>query len=95
MPAKLDHPPVVKSTQQIAKKSRPFPFDAVWSEAAYLYARGTPLPNPTKRRLDQGTSVPHCHAFFMIRIFHYYFFLLEPLGYLIFKVVAEQGKMFY
>ena len=39
-------PPVVKSSQQIAKKSRPFPFDAVWSEAAYPvvqnYMQGAP-----------------------------------------------------
>ena len=27
-------PPVVKSSPQIAKRPRPFPFDSVWSEAA-------------------------------------------------------------
>ena len=39
-------PPVVKSSQSIAKRSRPFPFDSVWSEAAYPvvqnYIQGAP-----------------------------------------------------
>ena len=61
-------PAVVKSSPQIARKSRPFPFDAVWSEAAYSavqnYIQGASCcqsPTSTKRFWDHG-NVPHCQA---------------------------------
>ena len=59
-------PPVVKSSPQIVKTSRPFPSNSVWSEAAYPvvqnYMQGAPRCQTRK-----CTALPDI---FMIRIFH-------------------------
>ena len=62
-------PPVVKSSPQIAKRPRPFPFDSVWSEAAYpalykIIRKERPDAKPYQKKC---TALPDI---FMIRIFH-------------------------
>ena len=66
-------PLVVKSSPPIAKRSRPFPFDSVWSEAAYpdvqIICKERPDAKPYQKTLGSRkcTALPDI---FMIRIFH-------------------------